>query len=205
MYMLGKYIARRISQGALRISDNTVPFSSLFALFKHFSTEALQEIEKKKAQTRKILTKASSTKLAKKENLIPRHINPITQPRSTMFTKCPQCDCEGTVVDIYTEEELEAMSEAWGEDYAEKKRKNSKARRIGEPQQKYGCMCSKSKTMRGDWRNSSCLACRTKGVETGEADPNCRNCNCNCPDEVFTQAQAQSKAIAGLVQHNNAA
>jgi hypothetical protein len=74
MYLLGKYLARRISQGDIQMSDETVPICSLFALYKHFSSEAGQEIEKKKAQTRKILSKASSTKSAKKDKLILRHI-----------------------------------------------------------------------------------------------------------------------------------
>jgi hypothetical protein len=43
-----------------------------------------------------------------------------------MFLRCPQCDCEGTVVDIHTADELAAKTEAWEEDYAEKKRKNPK-------------------------------------------------------------------------------
>jgi hypothetical protein len=189
------------------MSDETVPICSLFALYKHFSSEARQEIEKKKAQTRKIISKASSTESAKKDKLIPRHINPITHPRSTVFLRCPQCDCEGTVVDIHTAgaDELAAKTEAWEEDYAEKKKKNPKACRTGEPQEEYACMCPKSKTMLGDWRNSSCLVCRKKGAEKGMADPNCKNCNCNCPDEVFTQGQAQQKAITGLMQRNNEA
>lgn len=201
MYLLGKFIARRIGVGALRVTDDTAPIGTLFTLYKHFSTEALQEIEKKKALTRRILAKATSTKSAKKDKLVPRHINPITAPRSTLFTHCPQCECEGTVVEVYTEEELDEKVEAWQADYEERKRKNEKARRTGEPQQLYACMCFKSKTMRGDWQNSSCLACRKRGA----ADPNCKNCNCTCPHEVFTQGEAQQKAITGMMQRNNAA
>lgn len=87
----------------------------------------------------------------------------------------------------------------WEADFQAKKRKNPKAHRTGEPQMAFACMCPRSKTMHGDWKNSSCLECRMRG----HADPNCKCCNCACSDETFTMADVQQKAIKGMQKRNN--
>jgi hypothetical protein len=149
----------------------------------------------KKARNRKILsTTASASTKTNMGNTIPKHIDPITVHRSLDFEKCPECNCKGTAAQVYTGAKLEEKKTEWEDDYKKRKKQNPKARRTGEPPMRFACMCPRSKTMRGDWENSSCLDCR----ERKSADPMCGVCLCDCPDETFTMADVQQKALRGM-------
>jgi hypothetical protein len=198
MLLLGKYLYKLHKEANLTTRASAV--ESLYTLYRHFHCIAMQEVETRKARNRKILSKVknASTK-TKNGKTIPKHIDPITVHRIKEISDCMECGCKGTVAEIDTEEELEERRAEWKSDYKESKKKNKNARRTGEPQMRFACMCPRSKTMRGDWANSSCLECRMRG----RADPDCKSCNCDCTDEFFTMADVQQKALRGMQKRNN--
>jgi hypothetical protein len=179
MYDLGEYLHGRQAEGKLR--SKAVALESFIVMYKHFHNVAKQEIAATKAKNKKILSQASGgTKKSKKGNLIPKHIDPVKAKRCSEFELCPECGCEGTIVEIYSEAELSDKQKLADADFAKRKEKNVNARKQT-VQQEYACMCPRSRTWHGDWEHSSCLACRKRGKH----DPECKNCNCNCTDETI--------------------
>ena len=198
MFRLAKYVAALKDEGTLPSRSSAA--ETLVTLYRCFRSAALQEVESQKAKNRRILSKVNSNKgKTNRGKTIPKEIDPISAHRTSEFAECPECKCEGSVIEVFTDTELEAKRLEWEADFAEKRKNNPKARRTGEPQMLYACMCARSKTLHGDWANSSWLSCRMRGHH----DPECKMCNCACSDETFTMADVQQKAIKGVQKRNN--
>ena len=203
IFDLGRYLHDREEKGKLRSKSTAV--SSLITMYKVFNCSAMQDIEAEKARNAKLRAQIAGggggkKSNKKKENLIPEDINPITAVYCEKISECPGCLCKNTVAKIKTEEELVIEQAALDEAHAKRLKSNPKARRTI-AQMTYGCMCPKSRTFSGDWKNSSCLAC----VKRGYADPNCKQCLCDCENEVFTMAQVQGKAMRAMEKRNKSA
>jgi hypothetical protein len=162
MYDLGQYLS------ALKEAENlptkSTAAETLIVLSDHFRRKASQQIVEEKAKNEKVKARAlGGAKKKKTGKTIPKDINPITATRSLDFPSCPGCKCKGSVVNLFSEERLSEMTADFNRKHQERLETNPKARRTGAPQMEVACMCSRSKTMRGDWKNSSCIKCRKRG------------------------------------------
>ena len=105
----------------------------------------------------------------------------------------------------YTKEQLKLLFTEWEQTHRKKEAagvmSGKKVRRTGQPQQKFGCLCPRMRTYRGDIKSSTCRDCIERGfVSTimieGRRVPNCTTCQCQCDVGMFFEKDIQAIRVA---------
>jgi hypothetical protein len=200
MYDLGQHLSSK--KDANTLTTKATAAKTLIVLSEHFKRKASQQVAEQRAKNDKIKARALGGASKKTGKTIPKEINPITAQRSTDFSHCPGCKCKGSIVNLFSEERLRQMTSDFNAKHQLRLKENPKARKTGVPQMEFACMCPRSRTLRGDWENSSCIMCRARGARGEPYDPKCKMCLCDCEDEVFTLATAQAKGIRAAEKRN---